>query len=108
MDRRVLTDASINLANFSDTIGHNLTKAQFYTTADYKANNLNSIILSNNDLSGWNFANFKLTNVDFSNSALTGADYPGPGNRAPTSRIRPSSVSLPHSFTRQPVMLLTI
>ena len=51
--------------------------AQLASTASYQAQDLTGVRLSDNILSGWNFAQQNLTSVSFANSYLTGADFSG-------------------------------
>jgi len=78
-----LTNAIITGAYFGYT---NLTASQLYSTASYKAQNLQRIKLVGNDLTGWNFSSQNLTyarlsdyatltGADFTNATVTGADF---------------------------------
>ncbi|MEX2137717.1 MAG: pentapeptide repeat-containing protein, partial [Pirellulales bacterium] len=69
-----LTDAVIAGANFAETTLNGFTKEQLYSTASYKAKDLQRISLSGNDLSGWNFAGQDLRAANFYNARLTSAD----------------------------------
>jgi uncharacterized protein YjbI with pentapeptide repeats len=60
----------VNL-NFSQ-----ITTAQLYSTASYKAHDLTGIALYG-DLTGWNFAGQNLTDANFSGATLSGADFTG-------------------------------
>ena len=64
-----LTDAVIVRARLQNLGG--FTEEQLYSTASYKSMDLVSVNLSNNDLSGWNFAGQNLRNAKLVGGTLT-------------------------------------
>ncbi|HEY4760817.1 MAG TPA: pentapeptide repeat-containing protein [Thermoguttaceae bacterium] len=70
-----MTDALVQGADFGDTTSRGFTSAQLYSTASYKAKNLAGIGLSENDLTGWNFANQNLTGAIFDYATLKDANF---------------------------------
>jgi uncharacterized protein YjbI with pentapeptide repeats len=69
-----LADAIVQGAEFGDTTSRGFTKEQLYSTAGWKAKNLDGIGLGFNDLSGWNLAGQILNDAILYQAALTGAD----------------------------------
>jgi len=69
------TNAQVAQASFRDTTRSGFTAAQLYSTASYKARDLNGIILMENDLTGWNFASQNLAGAFFWFATLTNADF---------------------------------
>ena len=67
--------ATVNGANFCGTTGKGFTAQQLYSTASYKAKNLNGIGLESNNLTGWNFAGQNLSNADIRWTNLTNANF---------------------------------
>jgi len=53
------------------------TAATLYSTASYQNHDLTGIDLTQNDLSGWNFAGQNLTNASFSQAYLTSVNFTG-------------------------------
>ena len=53
-------------AHFGSTVETGFTAAQLYSTASYQAHDLAGIRLSNNILSGWDFAGQNLTGANLS------------------------------------------
>lgn len=79
--RAVLTDANftgalVANASLSDVTSHGFTKEQLYSTLSYQTKDLSGIILSLNDLSGWNFAGQNLSSAELA-SNLTNANLSG-------------------------------
>ena len=72
-----LTDAIIKGSSFDDTTSRGFTKEQLYSTASYKAKDLGSVTLSNNNLASWSFAGQNLTGANFAKSSLTNASFAG-------------------------------
>ena len=64
-------DATISGANFSGATQNGFTSSQLYSTSDYGGGTLDSIDLSNNDLSGWNFDGKTLLEIDMSNTTAS-------------------------------------
>jgi uncharacterized protein YjbI with pentapeptide repeats len=54
-----------------------LSPSQLYSTASYKAKDLNGIRFDQMNLAGWNFAGQNLANSRFDRSPLDGADFTG-------------------------------
>jgi uncharacterized protein YjbI with pentapeptide repeats len=71
------TGAVVKEAAFVDTTSRGYTPSQLYSTASYQVHDLTGIILSANDLSGWNFAGQNLTSAIFYLATLTDADFTG-------------------------------
>ena len=69
-----MTDAKIQGAIFG-LVG--FTKEQLYSTASYKAKNLQGIGLAQNDLTDWDFSGQNLVNANFTLSKLTNANLTG-------------------------------
>jgi uncharacterized protein YjbI with pentapeptide repeats len=69
-----LTNAVVKGAVFGYTTYSGFTAAQLYSTASYIGGDLTGISLSDNDLTGWNFAGKNLTGAIFQCAALTNAD----------------------------------
>jgi len=69
--------AVIRGAYFAYTTRGGFTAAQLYSTASYQSGNLGAIVLGDNDLSGWDFAEKNLTNAAFWRVTLTNADFTG-------------------------------
>ena len=70
----ILVKTQINSANFSSTTSKGLTSAQFYSTASYINGDLTGVVLSTNNLTGWNFKDKNLTSSNFSNCTLKNAN----------------------------------
>ena len=80
-----LLDALVIGASFHGTVRRGFTASQLYSTASFKEKDLSEIVLSNNDLTGWDFSEQNLTgaslssatleNVDFSNANLTNTSF---------------------------------
>jgi len=68
------TDAVIAGASLASTTRHGFTKEQLYSTASYRAKDLQGTSLSGNDVTGWNFVGQNLADASFSNAQLAGAD----------------------------------
>ena len=64
-------------ADFRGSNSGGLSKSQLYSTASYHARDLRGIILSEKDLSDWNFRRQDLTGADLSHANLTDADLTG-------------------------------
>jgi uncharacterized protein YjbI with pentapeptide repeats len=67
-----LTDAWVGGGNFGSATG--FTAQQLYSTASYKAKDLEHIGLSYNNLTGWNFAGQNLGFANLTNANLTNAN----------------------------------
>jgi uncharacterized protein YjbI with pentapeptide repeats len=76
------TDAEVRGATFNNECvfqcgGTVITPEQLYSTASYRAHDLNGIGLRRARLAGANFAGQNLTNADFYTAMLTDADFTG-------------------------------
>ncbi|NOZ41382.1 MAG: pentapeptide repeat-containing protein [Planctomycetes bacterium] len=69
-----LTGAEIFDANLSFTTFRGFTASQLYSTASYQLQNLSSIKLQDNNLSGWDFSKQNLHKADFRSALLTDAN----------------------------------
>ena len=69
-----MSDTLVTWADFDGTTWRGFTAQQMNSTVSYKVNDLKGIILSYNDLRGWNFAGQNLTEANFSRATLAGAD----------------------------------
>ena len=67
-----LTGASITGADFHSTTDSGFTQAQFESTASYASGELTGLVLTYNDLTGWNFADKKLAMANFKYATLSG------------------------------------
>ena len=67
------TNAVVTGTSFADTTSRGFTGAQLYSTVGGKTRNLQGIVLSSNDLSGWGFSGTDLTNANFQDSDLSDA-----------------------------------
>jgi len=72
-----LTDAIIKRARFYDTTRFGFTQEQLYSTASYKAKDLEAITMGCNDMTGWNFAGQNLAGAYFGDDTLVGANFEG-------------------------------
>ena len=72
-----LTGAIITGAGFYRTVSNGFTAAQLYSTANYREKNLRSIVLGQNDLSGWDFGGQDMTGATLSGATLTGVNLAG-------------------------------
>ena len=70
-----LTGATIAHAKFN--WANDLTREQIESTASYANGDLAWIVMSGNNLTGWNFANKNLTNADFEQATLTDVNFSG-------------------------------
>jgi len=68
------TGAEVRGAGFVDVTSRGFTAAQLYATASYQAHDLTGIVLSRNNLNGWDFVGQNLTNAYFHRATLIGAD----------------------------------
>ncbi len=66
---------AITGVNFEGATQYGLTAAQFYSTASYQQDNLDSLTLNENDLAGWDFSGNSLRDTSFDSSDLSGADF---------------------------------
>ena len=58
------------------TTAKGFTAAQLHSTASYQAKDLNGIVLSSNNLTGWNFADQNLTKCEFlQRNTISNADF---------------------------------
>src|SRR5262249_40016057 len=70
------SDANVREARFDNYYGSGeISLAQLYSTASYKAGDLSGISLRFHDLTGGNFPRQNFRNADFFDSTLTGANF---------------------------------
>lgn len=84
LDEATFTDAVVTGASFLSTTATGFAKEQLYSTASYKAKNLQGIQLGSfspnygpNNLSRWNFREQDLTGASFNMAILDGANFTG-------------------------------
>ena len=82
LDGSTLTDANFSGAVVADAWFHHttdrgFTREQLYSTASYRQQNLQGIVLTSNDLTGWDFSGHNLANARFSSSNLSNANVAG-------------------------------
>ena len=70
-----LSDAIVTHANFVNATSHGFTDEQLYSTASYKAKDLQGIDLTVNDLAGWDFNGQDLSAARLDSATVTGADF---------------------------------
>jgi uncharacterized protein YjbI with pentapeptide repeats len=70
-------NANISGANFNGTTEVGFTKEQFYETSSYMSRRLNGVVLSFNDLTGWNLSGQDLSGAELAFSMITDADFSG-------------------------------
>jgi uncharacterized protein YjbI with pentapeptide repeats len=78
----ILTNANfagavITGTQFSDTTSRGFTKEQLYSTASYQQKNLWGIVLSSNNLTGWDFSGQDFSGAVFYDATLTNANLAG-------------------------------
>ncbi len=66
-----LTGAVVAEAHFYRTTSRGFTKEQLYSTASYRQKNLQGMLLSENDLTGWDFSGQNLAAVSFHDSTMS-------------------------------------
>ncbi len=69
------TDATVQGAFFCSTTSKGFTPAMLYSTASYKAGNLQGTCLNYNDLTGWNFSGQNLSGAGMHDSTLKKANF---------------------------------
>jgi uncharacterized protein YjbI with pentapeptide repeats len=72
-----LTGAVVTGIDFFDTTHQGFTRDQLYSTASYRAKNLQGIGLEGSDLSGWDFSGQNLTGANLGDSTLVNANLSG-------------------------------
>ena len=72
-----LTDAVITGGSFQGVTSFGFAKEQFYGTASYKAGNLEGVVLTGNNLAGWDFGGQNLRYAGLQAVSLSGADLAG-------------------------------
>jgi uncharacterized protein YjbI with pentapeptide repeats len=79
------TNAIVAKASFSSTTSKGFTAAQLYATASYQSGNVPVVVLSSNNLNGWNFANLNLTGSSFFSATVVGTDFTAADTRGASS-----------------------
>jgi uncharacterized protein YjbI with pentapeptide repeats len=72
-----LTNANLTDATITQLWRTNVTQAQFASTANYKAKDLQGLGFGEEDLSGWDLSGQNMSGVGWYKSVLTGTDFTG-------------------------------
>jgi uncharacterized protein YjbI with pentapeptide repeats len=99
----VLSGSTITGANFTSALVRGLTEAVFVSTGSYQAGDLRGVILSRNNLTGWDLSGQDLTganlfaavliDVDLSGSIVSGTDFSSATSRGLTEAMLASTAS---------------